>query len=189
MRTPMAVRLANAVKSLSSSRRRKSASTHNRVAARVDVLENRQLLAGVFTQLTNPIPNGASGTMMLLTDGTVMVRGVETPRLQPFGNLNLNGIGLSNEWHKLTPDNLGNYLNGTWSPMASMNNERLGAGSVATVTVQDSSIVGSADDGVYLGTLNGAVANLTLDLNHFYQNSHTPHRRFLYENWLLEPPW
>ena len=130
MRTPMAVRLANAVKSLSSSRRRKSASTHNRVAARVDVLENRQLLAGVFTQLTNPIPNGASGTMMLLTDGTVMVRGVETPRLQPFGNLNLNGIGLSNEWHKLTPDNLGNYLNGTWSPMASMNNERLGAGSV-----------------------------------------------------------
>ncbi len=130
MRTPLAIRLANAVKSLSSSRRRKSASTHNRVAARVEVLENRQLLAGVFTQLTNPIPNGASGTMMLLTDGTVMVRGVETSYLQPFGNPNTNGIGLSNEWRKLTPDALGNYVNGTWSTIASMNNERLGAGSV-----------------------------------------------------------
>ena len=37
-----------------------------------------------------------------------------------------------------------------------------GANSVANVTVTNSSIVGSANDGVYLGTSNSAVANLTL---------------------------
>lgn len=65
--------------------------------------------AGVWTQLTRPNPSGGSGTMMLLTDGTVMVQ----------------GGGVTKVWTKLSPDSSGNYINGTWSTMASMNLERL----------------------------------------------------------------
>lgn len=43
------------------------------------------------------------GTALLLTDGTVMVQ----------------GSGGSN-WYRLTPDNTGSYLNGTWSQLASL---------------------------------------------------------------------
>jgi len=65
--------------------------------------------AGVWTKLTRANPAGGSGTMMLLTDGTVMVQ----------------GPGVSRSWTKLTPDSSGNYINGTWSTLASMNLERL----------------------------------------------------------------
>jgi hypothetical protein len=54
--------------------------------------------------------------MMLLSDGTIMVQG-----------------GGSNDavsaWYQLTPDNLGDYTNGTWSQLASMDLARLYFGS------------------------------------------------------------
>lgn len=42
------------------------------------------------------------GIMLLLTDGTVLVQDAETPN-----------------WFKLTPDNTGSYINGTWKAVAS----------------------------------------------------------------------
>lgn len=69
--------------------------------------------AGVWTQLTNQMPAGGCGAMMLLTDGTVLVQGPD----------------VTNVWFKLSPDNAGNYINGTWTQAASMNLQRLFFGS------------------------------------------------------------
>ncbi len=69
---------------------------------------------GTWTKLTTNNPAGSSGTMLLQTDGTVIVqRG-----------------GCSKIWTKLTPDSSGNYINGTWSSIAPMSLERLYTGSV-----------------------------------------------------------
>jgi hypothetical protein len=72
----------------------------------LEVLEARDLPAGTWTALANqaPSPDG-TGTMMLLTDGTVMVQ----------------GGGIDPSWYRLTPDASGSYVNGTWSQLASMN--------------------------------------------------------------------
>jgi hypothetical protein len=58
--------------------------------------------AQTWTPLTNQ-PNFYPGVAMLLTDGTVMVQSFAT-----------------NGWWRLTADDAGSYINGTWSPMASM---------------------------------------------------------------------
>src|SRR5205823_2266186 len=55
----------------------------------------------------------AIGTMMLLSDGTVMAQ----------------GSGVTKSWFKLTPDTSGSYTNGTWSSLADMSLERLYFGS------------------------------------------------------------
>ena len=55
-----------------------------------------------MVQLTHQPPNGAL-VEFLLTDGTVMV--------QSYGE---------NTWYKLTPDNTGSYVTGTWSQLASL---------------------------------------------------------------------
>ncbi len=63
---------------------------------------------GTWTTLTHPAPSNIT-TMMLLTDGTVLAQGsASTPT-----------------WYKLTPDASGSYVNGTWSPLASMSMPRL----------------------------------------------------------------
>ena len=59
-------------------------------------------LAQTLQQLVNQPPNGA-GIGFLLTDGTVMFQ----------GNSCL-------DWWKLTPDNKGSYVKGTWSQLASL---------------------------------------------------------------------
>src|SRR5215469_6416227 len=59
-----------------------------------------------WTKLNNQAPQGA-GTMMLLTDGTVMVQ------------------GYWNNWMRLTPDGTGNYVNGSWKTLAHMSTPRL----------------------------------------------------------------
>src|SRR5262249_42718011 len=56
------------------------------------------------------------GTMLLLTDGTVMADG--------------GSNGTSQDWYRLTPDVNGDYAKGTWSPLASMSTQRLFFGSV-----------------------------------------------------------
>ena len=63
-------------------------------------------VAHAWQPLKNPAPIPAPAFPihgLLLTDGTVMV--------QEF---------CSNIWHRLIPDAFGSYVNGTWSPMASM---------------------------------------------------------------------
>jgi len=62
---------------------------------------------GTWQPLSNPPTFGAS-TMLLLTDGAVMC--------QEAGGKN---------WWRLTPDSSGDYVNGTWSPLAPMKNTRL----------------------------------------------------------------
>ncbi len=59
-------------------------------------------LAQKLTQLKNPAPNGAFMEYQL-TDGTVMVQG-----------------GTCSDWWRLTPDQSGSYVNGTWKQAASL---------------------------------------------------------------------
>jgi Kelch motif protein len=59
-------------------------------------------MAGAWQALVNQPPFNTS-TMILLTDGRVMVQEEATPH-----------------WHALTPDQTGSYLNGTWSTLADM---------------------------------------------------------------------
>jgi hypothetical protein len=58
--------------------------------------------AGTLKSLTHRSPDGAIFTM-LLTDGSVMAQG--------FGET---------DWYRLTPDNTGSYVNGTWKQTASL---------------------------------------------------------------------
>jgi hypothetical protein len=67
-------------------------------------------MAGSWKPLANQPPFSAS-TMLLLTDGAVMCHEIDTPN-----------------WHKLTPDASGDYVNGTWSSLAGLpNNPRIPA--------------------------------------------------------------
>ena len=69
---------------------------------------------GSWTPLAHQAPDYI-GTMLLLTDGTVMAQGAS-------GTLN-NGAG--KHWYRLTPDATGSYANGVWTPLADMHHERL----------------------------------------------------------------
>jgi hypothetical protein len=66
--------------------------------------------ASPWTPLVNPPPFGTPGTMLLESDGTVLVHN------EPDNNT----TGGTNAWWKLTPDAQGNYADGTWSQIASM---------------------------------------------------------------------
>jgi hypothetical protein len=70
---------------------------------------------GTWTRLNNVAPD-AIGTMLLLSDGTVLAQDAGT-----CANLN--------KWYKLTPTTSGNYVGGTWSNVASMSLQRLYYGS------------------------------------------------------------
>jgi hypothetical protein len=75
------------------------------------------MATSAWTALLNsaPSPNG-TGTMMLLTDGTVMVQG--------------GGSATAvSTWYQLTPDSTGNYGKGTWTQLTSMHTPRLYYGS------------------------------------------------------------
>ncbi len=63
--------------------------------------------AQTWQPLTNVAPFDA-GTHLLLPDGTVMVQAQDS-----------SGYGTSN-WWRLTPDNTGSYVNGTWTQLASL---------------------------------------------------------------------
>ena len=76
---------------------------------RLESLEPRMMLsttAGTWTALANTNP-AAGGTMELLSNGSVMVTAS-------------NNQG----WNQLTPSSTGSYVNGTWSPLASMSEAR-----------------------------------------------------------------
>ena len=63
-----------------------------------------------WTPLVNPPPFGTPGTMLLESDGSMLVHN------EPDNNT----TGGTNAWWKLTPDASGNYADGTWSQIASM---------------------------------------------------------------------
>jgi Kelch motif len=66
--------------------------------------------AGSWTTLTNLSPEFPGSTMVLMTDGTVLVTAFNTS---------------TGDWMRLTPDSHGNYANGTWSMVAPMSTPRL----------------------------------------------------------------
>jgi hypothetical protein len=66
--------------------------------------------ASPWTPLANPPPFGTPGTMLLESDGTVLVHN------EPDNNT----TGGTNQWWKLTPAADGSYVDGTWSQIASM---------------------------------------------------------------------
>lgn len=104
----------------------------------LDLLEDRLVPAGTWTQLANLAPLGSNGigTMELLSDGTIMAQ----------------GGGVTNTWYRLTPDANGSYQNGTWSTLASMGLERLYTG---TRTLQDGRVF------VLGGEYSGPAGNAT----------------------------
>src|ERR1043165_541876 len=73
--------------------------------------EDRCLMAGLWTPLTQLVPDVGAQAMMLLSDGGVVVQGA--------------GALASKNWDRLTPDSTGSYLNGTFSSLAPMSLERL----------------------------------------------------------------
>jgi hypothetical protein len=64
-------------------------------------------MAGTWQNLTNA-PTFNAGTMLLLTDGSVLCH--DEP--------NNSTVSGSKHWWKLTPDSTGSYRNGTWSQLA-----------------------------------------------------------------------
>ena len=67
---------------------------------------------GTWQTLSNAIPDpGGAQTLILLSDGSVMVQGGRNEA--------------TNRWYRLTPDSSGSYANGTWTQLASMDLERL----------------------------------------------------------------
>ena len=77
-----------------------------------ETLELRSLLSGTFTPLTSLSPS-STGTMMLESDGSILVQ----------------GGGVSKTWYHLVPNSSGSYVNGTWNQLASMRLARLYFGS------------------------------------------------------------
>jgi hypothetical protein len=63
-----------------------------------------------WTPLQNPPPFGTPGTMLLESNGDVLVHN------EPDNNV----TGGSNTWWQLAPDSSGSYIDGTWSQIASM---------------------------------------------------------------------
>ncbi|MEK6701376.1 MAG: immunoglobulin domain-containing protein [Planctomycetota bacterium] len=65
-----------------------------------------------WDRVLNPAP-GAINLMLLLSDGTVMA------------SANDGSDPIGNAWYRLTPDIHGNYVDGTWAPLAPMLDTRL----------------------------------------------------------------
>jgi hypothetical protein len=85
---------------------------------------------GTWTSLTHQ-PGFNASTMLLLTDGTVMCQDSGSPY-----------------WHKLTPDNTGNYIAGTWSALANGPNAPLYYASAVLADGRAFVAGGEYDDGL-----------------------------------------
>ena len=119
---------------------------------------------GSFAAVTNINTIGASngiGTMLLLTDGSVMV--------------DVGQDGTGNEWYRLTPDTSGNYADGTWHALENSNIGRLFFGSTVmqdgdvmvmggedtNITGPIASVVGTAGGPITVTTQNPLPTDLT----------------------------
>lgn len=69
---------------------------------------------GKWLAVATPCPAGGGGAMLLLSDGSAMVK------------TNGGGTdGIGNTWYRLIPNDKGSYINGTWQKVKSMHNTRL----------------------------------------------------------------
>ncbi len=69
---------------------------------------------GVWHPIADSAPHYNNGVMLLMTDGTVLVK-------NSSGSSDVYGRA----WDKLTPDAYGSYIHGTWSTIAKMTDSRL----------------------------------------------------------------
>ena len=69
---------------------------------------------GTWVAVAKPSPNFNNGVMLLLSDGSVLVKSC-------FGGTDTTGT----LWNKLTPDIYGSYVNGTWDTITRMHYTRL----------------------------------------------------------------
>lgn len=67
---------------------------------------------GTWTMLRDTAPDINTGVMLLLSDGSVICKAADD-------------FGYGYIWNKLTPDSTGSYVNGTWSTIAPMQDDRL----------------------------------------------------------------
>ena len=67
---------------------------------------------GTWTPLVRTAPHFSGGVMILMTDGTVLCK-------------SSSGGGQGTVFDKLTPDATGSYVNGTWTSIAAMHDDRL----------------------------------------------------------------
>jgi len=74
---------------------------------------NKGISQGTWVPVGLPAPHANEGVMILLTDGTVLCK------------TSSGGTGYGDTWDRLTPDNTGSYVNGTWTTIAPMHDERL----------------------------------------------------------------
>jgi hypothetical protein len=98
-------------------------------------------LAQTITRLNHQSPGGAILTFQM-TDGTVVVQ----------GNNDSN-------WYKLTPDNTGSYVNGTWTQIASLPSG-YGPDAFASAVLGDGRLVivgGEYNNGAFTLTNMGAI--------------------------------
>jgi hypothetical protein len=81
------------------------------------LIQETGLAQGIWTPLTNKIPdaNGDLMVMLLLSDGTVMAK---------TDSCSCDTLPTAT-WSKLTPDIHGSYVNGTWSRLAPMHESRV----------------------------------------------------------------
>ena len=68
---------------------------------------------GTWTAVSTLAPHPSGGGMLLLSDGTVLVKSSS------------GGGSYGNTYDRLTPNSSGSYVNGTWSSIAPMINTRL----------------------------------------------------------------
>ncbi len=67
---------------------------------------------GHWTMVRDTAPDINTGVMLLLSDGSVICKAADN-------------FGYGNIWNKLTPDSTGSYVNGKWSTIAPMADDRL----------------------------------------------------------------
>jgi len=142
----------------------------------LELLEDRHLLsAGTWTPLTNQAPSVPGqfgrtvGTMMLLSNGSVMVQGGDSVPT----------------WYNLTPDSTGSFINGTWSQLKSMSIGRLYDGS-AVLPNGDVFVVGGEYTGVLATQFNSGVDN-TAEIYNPVANTWTPAASFPQSDFADDP--
>src|ERR1700751_3991126 len=72
-------------------------------------------MSGTWQSISLPNQPANAGTMLLLTDGSVLVH--DEP--------NNSSVSGSNRWYRLIPDNFGNYRTGSWQAVANGPNSPL----------------------------------------------------------------
>ena len=102
-----------------------------------------------WTQMSNSVPGDYSQMSLLLPNGDLMVHGA----------IGLSS-GASSNWYLVTPDSTGNYQNGTWTKIASMNQKRLYFGADVLPNGNVFVVGGEyASDGTYAGQNGVTLSN------------------------------